>query len=456
MMGTDNHNHHTSTSAREIPRDEHLPGLSTLLDAARARELIAPRVGNTHGTVGECSIAYVRYKPDTSCVVTYALKCAAPDSSDLLFYGKCYTPDDFDNAARKANSQQWVTACDVEPVLLLPELCSIIYTYPNDRELDGLRLIAAPKKMQRMLYEHLTDYPGDEWRISDKRLRATTVRYKPEKRAVVRFDTRATHRERGNRERICVYLRSYSDDRGRAQFELMQKLHASFHQRGQVEVPRPLAYFADKHLLLIDGLPGVPMLDRFSDAGVRRDVARAAQALAELHRFGDADLATRTVSDLMDDARSTAGTLGHVAPGTGAEVRELMAALESIQPGSDHAIGFVHGDFYHGQVLIDEDGSPAILDFDRSYAGDVTADVGNFCAHLRLLALQSRISGWAALRDAFAGAYSDVAGGLDPDRLRFWTALGLFQLSVGPFRSLRPEWRTKTENILKECWSALK
>jgi aminoglycoside phosphotransferase (APT) family kinase protein len=448
----------TMANGREIPRDERLPGLSALLDAGRVRELLTPHTVGAFEHVEDCRIAYVRYKPQTSCVVTYALRCAGLDGEPVeqLLYGKCYTEGDFANAARKAASQQWVQTSNMEPVITLPDLCAIIYVYPNDRELAGLRVIAHPKKMQRMLYEYLTDYPGGEWRISDKRLRATTVRYKPEKRAVVRFDTRATHRQSGAREDVCVYLRAYADRRGEALFTLMEKLHERFYNHEALQVPRPLAYFADKGLLFIEGLAGEPMVAGLAGPRSVDRVAGTAKAIATLHGFQDGDLETRTAATLMDDARSTAVTLGHVAPETGVQVNELLAALQASRPGDpEGGMCFVHGDFYHGQVLL-QNGGQAILDFDRSYVGDPLADIGNFCAHLRLLVLQNRISDWTPLHDAFVGAYAEAAGQPDSGRLKFWTALGLFQLSVGPFRSLQAEWRTKSESILNECRSVLK
>ncbi len=447
----------TVANGREIPRDERLPGLSALLDAGRVRELIAPHAAGAFESVEDCRITYVRYKPQTSCVVTYTLRCAGRDGEfvEQLFYGKCYTERDFANAARKAGSQQWVQTSNMEPVIPLPELCAIIYVYPNDRELAGLRVIAQPKKMQRMLYESLSDYPDGEWRISDKRLRATTVRYKPEKRAVVRFDTRATHRQSGAREAVCVYLRAYADRQGEALFTLMQKLHETFFNEEALQVPRPLAYFADKGLLLIEGLAGEQMVTGLCGPRAVDCAAGVARAIAVLHGFEGGDLQTRTSATLMDDARATAVTLGHVAPETGVQVNELLAALQASRPGDpEGGMRFVHGDFYHGQVLI-QDGGQAILDFDRSYMGDPLVDIGNFCAHLRLLVLQNRISDWKPLHDAFVGAYAEAAGQPDPEQLRFWTALGLFQLSVGPFRSLQAEWRAKSERILNECRSVL-
>lgn len=445
--------HKTAADEREIPRDDRLPGLSTLLDAGKVQAILAPRVS---AAVGEdFRISYVRYKPATSCVVMYTLRYTDGDGkrAEMLFYGKCYKEDDYANAVGKADTQQWVTVANLEPVIPAPELCAIFYVYPNDCELTGLRLIAHPKKMQRILYDNLAGYPNDEWRISDKQLRTTTVRFKPEKRAVVRFDTRAKHRQTRKWERVCVYMRSYCDDRGKLMFEVMKKLHETFDKNEQLIVPRPLVYLADKRLLLMEGLPGKPVLARLLGSSGSKYASNAGAALAELHRFDDRTIPVRSPRHLLDDVRLTGDTLSRVAPETRQEVGSLVEMLAGGQP-EEVVSGFVHGDFYHGQILVHK-GPDAILDFDRSYRGDSVADIGNFCAHLRQLTLQGRLSGWKELQDAFVDGYERAGAKPDRDRLRFWTAVGLFQLSVGPFRSLQPGWMEKTAAILRACRSVL-
>ena len=117
--------------------------------------------------------------------------------------------------------------------------------------------------------------------------------------------------------------------------------------------------------------------------------------------------------------------------------------------------GFVHGDFYPGQVII-KDNRAGIIDFDRSYTGDPIADIGNFIANIRLLKLKGNPIDDAVIEKMFLTAYEESSGKkLDEKRIRFWTIFGIYQLAVNPFRGLEPGWRPKTARILRECLSLL-
>ena len=60
-------------TAREIPRDDHLPGLTTLLDPERLAGIVQAGAGEDLRGIVRCSIFYVRYKPETNCVVAFSV-----------------------------------------------------------------------------------------------------------------------------------------------------------------------------------------------------------------------------------------------------------------------------------------------------------------------------------------------------------------------------------------------
>ena len=61
------------------PRDDALPGLPILLDSARVAELLGPRLRRL-GAIDGCAVTYVRYKPETNCIVTYNVRCVDRES----------------------------------------------------------------------------------------------------------------------------------------------------------------------------------------------------------------------------------------------------------------------------------------------------------------------------------------------------------------------------------------
>lgn len=440
------------------PDDPALPGLSSLLDPDRVKEILKRPYAKLPGEISHCRIDYVRYKPATSCLVAYTLTGADPKTGqthEQIISGKCYQSSDFGDAESKARAKHTGGDDSVPPILPVADLNCIFFLYPHDNELDGLETLSDSRKVRRILYQHLDRLPRTEWRISHKRMRTTVIRFKPEKRAVVRIDTYATNLRTNRKEHVTIFVRHYSDDRGGSEFTLMKRLHDRFSDGAELTVPRPLVYEPDKRLLFMEGLDGEVFLPLLTGPEGPLFAARAAKALAALHRFDRAVRPLRTAADCLSEARSTAETVGHVFPESYDATDDIIQKLTHCVPEPPPHVSIVHGDFYHSQLLVREE-SEAIIDFDRSYLGDPAADVGNFLAHLRLLGLEGRLADVRSLSDSFLKAYSEHAGS-DPgqERIGFWTAIGLFGLAVRPFRNLDPAWKEKTSKILTLCSESL-
>ncbi len=440
---------------RDIPVDERLPGLSALLDAEWVRVLLGQRLGGIPGKIEDCRVSYIRYKPATSCIIAYTLKCSREifgRSSQYLLYAKVYSEANFQIALEKTRVHRWVNLLGTDPVISLPENRAILFLFPNDLVIDGLRVLSDPKKVQRILYEHFDKYPEKEWRISDRSLRLTTVRYKPERRVVLYCKTRVFNRRTKESDKIRAYLRLYADDRGADVFSLQKNLYMLAKKSRAFMIARPIAYLPERRLLIMKDLRGKPLLDALMEGQGLNAIARVAKALVPLHRAEIHQLTERRFDSYLDDAKSTAEMLRYIAPEVADCADEILSNLENYRYLEERRkFGFVHGDFYYGQALLQKN-SVAFIDFDRSHLGDVNADIGNFCAHLRLLCLQGRLTNGAGLEKDFKRIYQEAsAEKLDKDSVTFWTAYGLFQLSVGPFRRLETGWRKKTENLLEEC-----
>ncbi len=445
---------------RDIPRDELLPGLSAMLDSDAVMNLLKERLRGALGEIEQCEISYIRYKPATSCIIAYALQCSKEilkESSQFLLYAKIFTEDDYQNAIEKSRTHRWVKPLDIDPVIPLPDYRAILYLFPNDLVIEGLRVLSNPKKIQRILYNHHDRYPEEEWRISDRKLRLKVVRYKPERRVVLCCNTRATHRRTNVREAVSVYLRLYGDDCGADFYSLQENLYRIAEQDGLFRIARPVTYLGGRRLLIMETLAGEPLLESLRGTDRFDAVARTARALAALHRSEGLKLDVRHIDSHLDDARSTAETLKQISPESAREAEAIWKSLREFKlPEERSKYGFVHGDLYHGQVLLQND-SVAFIDFDRSHRGDIVSDIGNFCAHLQLLRLQGRLANHADLENRFRIAYEEAsADKLDDGRLVFWTAFGMFLLAVGPFRRLEIDWRNKTRAILEECRKILK
>lgn len=434
--------------------DPALSGLAPLLDDRFVGTAVAAGLLGKAARVDTCRPVYVRYKPGTNCIAAY--EAAGVDGAGaplvMRLYGKALTAADYAQAVDKLASKRWIQPAVGLPLATLDDQRVVLFAFPNDGVLDGLRLLSHPKKIQRALYDHAAPGDEDQWRISDRRLTLTTIRHKPEKRAVTRVDTRARHRVTGEKRDLRVYLRTYRDQRGSAMGAFMAHVARALAATPDVGTPAPLAYLADRRTLMVADAPGATLTDLLAGPDAHRATARAGAALAALHGCPPNVVPVRRTDDLLADAADTAGTLSGLLPGRRRDVDDLLAGLRAMAAGlPTGAPGLVHGDCHHGQFLVTDTGVN-LLDFDRAHVGTPAADLGNFIANLVAVDHAVGLPRAEALGDVFLSGYH-AAGGpvIDGQARRFWTAYGLFQLSVGPFRRLETNWAGGVSSLLDAC-----
>jgi len=427
--------------APPLPHDAALRGFASALRpdlfAGLAARLLPP-----DARVVDCRLAYLRYKPGTNAVVLHELTLA-DRPAPVLVHAKCYTEDDYPVARKKADSLRLIeTPCGL-PAGRDDSARMLLFQFPNDQVLDGMRFATHPKKIQRALYAHDATIDEAAWRVSDSRLRISPVRFKPEKRAVLRIDTRARHRQSGEKRPVRVYARVAA---GAGSAALTARLHREFADHPWLRTPRPIVHLPDQETTLVADLGG-----RTPDPD-RPDVQAAGRALAALHSARDHALPPLSAEVLAAELTETFALMTSVAPGLEKGAAALMKALEpglAAMSGCDDG-GFVHGDFHPLQILELPDGA-AVLDFDRSHAGDQAADLGNYRAHLiwRSLGTGGDPAEAAGRADALIAAYASVGGHrFAAERIAFWTSIGLVRLAPRPFRLLHPAWPDLTADLL--------
>ncbi len=439
----------------DIPSDLNLKGLPLLLDLPQVRRLFEKNLKDQSAEIVECKGIYVRYKPATNCIVTYKVRIShsvTGETSETMLYGKSFTSDDFTMANEKLQTHEWEEGPFLNPVMAILEANSIFYVFPNDSELQDLATISNSRKISRILYDIDDFLPRSDWRISDKRLKFEVVRYKPEKRAVVKITSRAVNLKDHSKKPFTVYLRTFCDDRGVWVFQTMRDLGLKLASNPNVTVPRALGYLDEKKYLLIEGLEGTPLNELMQASNRQGSIIRAAQALAVLHRLNGIKVFVRNTKNLMTDAGATGETVMHMVPELTDSIRSILTKLQELEIGDGQGEnGFVHGDFHCGQLLI-QDNTTAVLDFDRSFLGERMIDVGNFCANLYILGRQNRWNNTQELVDSYVLHYEKAVDlKLDRERLKLWTVYGLLLFSVYPFRSLEPDWKASVIETVKEC-----
>ncbi len=410
---------------------------------------------------------YVRYKPGENCLIGF--KCESKDTpksesylSDFMgsfVYAKLFSLNDYPLALEKAESRRWLTGFTKKPFVAAPENRAILYFFPNDAELKGVRLISEPKKIQRSLYDFSEIFPAEQFRISDRKLRAEIVRYKPERRAVIRFTSKITNRKSEEKKELALYLRFYADSRAQRMYDLMRSLESTFVEHDGVTVPETIGVLDDRQALIVREAPGKTVEDILCESNALIAVRMAASALAKLHSLNTPEIDIPLMADPQEEMQDIACSISYWSQQLGLRSLELAQQLKAESPDVESAShGLAHGDYHPGQALI-ENATVTLIDFDRAQVGDQRRDIGEFCAQLHFLELNGyRITMSAeALCESFIEKYETSLGlKLDIQAVRFWTVQRLLALAEAPIRRAQLSTSSDVEKILDRCQLLLK
>lgn len=147
-------------------------------------------------------------------------------------------------------------------------------------------------------------------------------------------------------------------------------------------------------------------------------VGQAADALAGIHRVG-ADVVGGRVADPVTTMRALLDAFDEPVP----TFEVALRWLEQRRPPSSGA-SLVHGDFRLGNLMVDDAGLRAVLDWELVHPGDPAEDLGWLCVRAWRFGEQLPVAGLGT-RDELLTAYRS-SGGVDIDAatLRWWEVYG--------------------------------
>lgn len=166
-------------------------------------------------------------------------------------------------------------------------------------------------------------------------------------------------------------------------------------------------------------------------AAARAGLARqCGEILARLHAIPPADLPLLRLAPAAVELEMYVGR--HRSYGWPKPVFELAIRwLRERAPAGDIAQVLVHGDFRSGNLMIDEQGVAAVLDWELAHLGDPMEDLGWICVSSWRFGEDAHpVGGFGSREDLFAGY--EAAGGapVDPERVRYWQVLGTLKWGV--------------------------
>ncbi len=166
------------------------------------------------------------------------------------------------------------------------------------------------------------------------------------------------------------------------------------------------------------------MLD---DAGRARLLTQCAQALAAVHRAEPPALPGLVEQDQVSQWREQLDEMGDTTATFEWVFRWLAANRPPASP-----IRLVHGDFRMGNVIVDNSGLAAVLDWELVHLGEVYEDLAWFCIRAwRFGAPASLGAGGLGSIESFLNAYEEAGGvTLDRSTIRWWLVLATLRWGV--------------------------
>jgi len=414
------------------------PDLPGALDERALLEAAADRFA-AHGEdwPGSARIDYVRFKPGIGCLLGLGHGGSPNDLGYVRLLDEVAAETCYRKYAPRSKDGAWVDR--------LPGFPAVFFRFPFDRHVVGLGAVVDPGRVKHILHESVPGLGAGEARVRGRRSTCTILRYKPERRAVVRVDAGIRDERTGEKSTRRFAVRAYADDRGAATLTALRRLEAA-----GVPVPPPLGYHADRRVLVCGWREGICLADLLASGAVEDYFGLLGELLTRVRAVPvDHSAPVRSAMDVVREASIVLGDLLQVGGGAvrerGTQVLALLGDLASRERAPAQP-SVLHGDLHHRQVLVGGDADVAIVDWDETAIGDPREDVANLIAHLELLVLEKRLD--AGLAERLEARFMDAAG---LPEARALVAPQLVKLATVPFRNLGENWRTESLAILERA-----
>ena len=414
---------HLSADIDLVRRDPVITGLETLLDAdafATALDTALPNV-----SVRAAQATYVRYKPNTNCLVAYQVKT---DRGSVPVYARAYSAELGVKLGHIQRVYDQPSALGVGG-LCLDNLDTSVYIWPHDYKLRNLARLSNPEQRTAVidqLTSHVPELTGGT--LND-------LRYRPERRYVGRLDS----------AKRSGLLKLYRKE----DYEHVRAAATAFYSTGLLHIAPLLGTSSRDHALLFHWQAGRPLNDSLWNTTWGPTTFRdTGKALALLHGQDAVTLPALIDQNPRDALAAAVQSIVVLCPNLEHHVRDLARHINTSLVQSPE-MRPIHGDFYADQVLLNGH-RITILDLDNATWGDPAFDLGTFAAHLWRMVVNG--NGTAAravqiIESLFAGY--DQQGVL-PSRMQIalHTAAGLLRLAPEPFRYRRENWLQRVHALV--------
>ena len=415
--------------------------LASLVD----EDLLLELLNDSGLTAHRATPHYIRLKPEVGALVAVEIEALTSSGEQGSYKGYVRTHPGSRAAAlaHKWTMKRTASSRLGEGVRLLATQQSVLFLFPNDASLRGLRQTTDVDKLKRTLGE-LRELRSGGYRVRGRHPHLDVVRYKSERRLVMRARLGLKNDDGGPQDERTVFLRLFPDATG-------QRLDASMRwlQRQPVgpQIPHALGALRDGQLSVESTVHGSPLLAELLRGRIE------AEAVAELVSLLHASSTPATSLELdlppsrpLETAIEAARVLSSLRVSC---AEELVSQLQARAPEPSRRT-LVHGDCHLEQFLVDPEGRVVLVDFERLAIGSPLGDLGRLVADLEIAAMRSPTTADAlgAFRDDLMSHYTQMRPGVDLRDLAFYVGCGHLDRALLPFRSLEPGWAERCQDIV--------
>ncbi len=390
-----------NTVLNNLPTDARLSQLPVILDVEVMREKLQDRMfasdsEQTQFVVQRCEILQIRYKPASSCMVSYLLSIedlANGEQGEQILCGRAFPAGISQTQWEKASVRMLVQPRFGTPLIHLPEIEMVLWSFPNDRKIHTLpAAIAAAHRTPEFLPNWLASHRGPAWRVVSTR--SNVVHYVGEHTCTVRMSVDLLHTSQHTPQTMTIFGKTYYDDEGAQTDRVMRQLWESESRRsGRLGIAQPLWYDAGRKTLWQLGIQGSTLetcaLENLESISL---FTEAAHAIATFHATPLLHLRPITIPNLIGKLGAVGSMLMQCRPSCRPVLVSLLTRLTAqskMIPASPTAT--LHGDL-HLKNLFLTDGKIALIDLDNVCEGPPGWDSGSFVAGLLTGAVTKRAS----------------------------------------------------------------
>ena len=428
--------------------DPKVIGISLLFSNEFVQDALKSYYKNSNCNIKSFSISYVRFKPLTSCVVTYKVELFDKKkniNSTMYFYTKAYTPPTYQLAKEKLIETHLNKNKNYSESICFDKEQIILYPYYADTKIRSLYSLLDVRKLRRVIYKYDPIFVNKSIRISHKKMSFEVIRYKPEKRAVLKISTTCSNNKLDKDYELSYYIKCYTHTRGKMLFDLVNQLAMTI-----PNIVKPLYYDIEKQYMIFKSINSEDVSCLINSSQFDKVNKLAASMIFKIHNTSLDKTLFPELAFSDDNFKATAFSIINILPDSKEIITKIISDLETntTKHSTIHPV-LLHGDYSYEQLLYKE-GKLSVLDFDRASVGEYSIDIGNYIAHLLYKDILELDFDAKTFIKEFLDEYEKNSNfEVDNNKLNYWTAVALLQLAVKPFRLFENNWNIKIHKILK-------